>query len=123
MLFDVAMFLIFISLCLFEAVSVDDYFSSKFSTRSSLVINAVIDIFILSYHGEKIIDESLKIRERIYNSNWYYLCFSSGNRENLKNFSCIINLSMMRASRFIHISAGGFSVVGYQTFMSVSFPK
>lgn len=120
MFFQVAMLVVVISLCLLEAVSVDAFFSSAFTTHLDTLVTVTFDMFLFSYHGEKIMHESSAISEKIYNSSWHRLNFSAPNKKALKEFKMLIQLTMIRAQRPFKISVGGFTSISYQTFFMVS---
>lgn len=120
MLFQVLSLVLMVSVCMFEAVSVEEYASSKFSARANLVLCVTNEIFLFSYLGEEIQHESQKISSLIYDTNWYHLSFSSAEPKLLKQFNSLMQMTTMRADRPIKLSAGGFTSMSYQTFMSVS---
>jgi 7tm Odorant receptor len=120
MLFQVLMLVLMISLCMYEAFTVENYLSTKFSARANLVVCVINDIFIYSHRGENIQHDSQMISDEIYDSYWYKVNFSRVNKRISKEFQTLIQLTMMRARRPVKISAGGFTTMSYQTFMSVS---
>lgn len=120
MFFQVAMLVVVISLCLLEAVSVDAIISATFSTHLDTLLSVIADMFLVSYHGEKILHESSAISDMIYESNWYQLIFASSNKKALKDYKLCIQLSMVKAQRPFKISVGGFTSIDYQTFVNVS---
>ena len=105
---------------MFEALTVKNYLSSKFSARGNLVLCVIAEIFMYSQQGEDIQHESKMIADQIYNSMWYNLRFSTTDKKTLKKFKTLVLLTTMRANRPVKISAGGFTTMSYQTFMGVS---
>lgn len=123
MFFLVFMLVVVITLCLFEAVSVDNFFSSSFTTHLDTLVTVIVDMFLYSYHGEKVLHESLAINDMIYNSNWYLLNIASPNKKALKEFLSITQLTMIRAEQPFKISVGGFTSINYETFVTVRWYK
>jgi hypothetical protein len=120
LLFQIVMLALMISLCSFEAVSSENYLSTKFSARGNLVICVINEVFMFSFYGEKLLHESRMISDKIYTSKWYLFYSSSSNRSVVKEFSSLMQITMMRANKPIKLSAGGFTTMSFQTFMSVS---
>lgn len=120
MLFQYLTHAVMISLCILEAISVEDYFSSTFSARSNLVIGILNEIFIYSYRGDQIQYASVMIADRMYNSKWYILNFATPNRKAFKDFEVLFNFTVMRSRKPFSIMAGGFVSLSINTFMSVS---
>lgn len=120
MLFQYLTHAIMISLCILEAISVEDYFSSTFSARSNLVIGILNEIFFYSYRGDELKYGSVMIADRIYQSKWYILIFESPNQKSLKDFRMLFNFTTMRSRKPIKIMAGGFTSMSIDTFVSVS---
>lgn len=120
MLFQYLTHAIMISLCILEAISVEDYFSSTFSARSNLVLGILNEIFFYSYRGDQIKYGSLMIADLIYQSKWYILNYESPNRMALKDFKMLFNFTTMRSRKPIRIMAGGFTSMSIDTFVSVS---
>jgi hypothetical protein len=119
MIFEMMMLVLSICLCIFEAIKLDDYFSSRFSARLNLMFCVIMEIFTFSLLGEQIQQESQMISNQIYNGNWYNFT-SSKNPKISKTFKALMNMTMMRAERVVEISAGGISTMSYETFMTVS---
>lgn len=109
-----------ISFCTFEAVKQENYFSSKFSARSILMLCVINEIFAFSLLGEQIQHESAMIADEIYSSNWYKLNFVTSDAKVLKEFKATMQVTMMRASRKVKISAAGIVTMCFETFMNVS---
>lgn len=103
----------------FEAATIQEYSTSRISTRFSTIAEALTDIFMFSYLGQRIIQESSAVSDGIYNSNWYELAFST-QKKNMKTLMSMLQLSMLRASKPIKISAGGFMTLHLPSFMTVS---
>jgi hypothetical protein len=119
MFFEILLLVLMISLCIAEAITVDNYLSTKGSARGNLVLCVINEIFLFSFFGEQIQHESLMISDKIYNTNWYELSRMK-NKKKLREFNSMVQLTMMRANRSIKISAGGFTNMSFETFMSVS---
>jgi hypothetical protein len=113
------MLVLAIILCIFEAVKVDDFFTTKFSARSNLMTCVIVEMFSFSFLGEQIKHESRKISDQIYNSNWYNLNIVNKNSNIFIKFKPLMLLTVMRAERNVKISVGGISTMGYETFLSV----
>jgi hypothetical protein len=142
MFFEMLMLILSISLCLFEAVKLDSYYTPKFIARSNLVGCVINEIFSFSLLGEVIQHESQMISEMIYNSNWYNFNFHKrssvkaccsnaaasskaqypckANSKAVKEFKALINMTMIRAKRNVQISAGGFFIMNFETYLNVS---
>lgn len=120
MIFEMLILVLAVSLCIFEAIKLDSYFSSKFSARGNLMICVVNEIFVFSLLGELIQHESQMISDQIYNSDWVHFNFASSNPKYLKEFKHLMTMTMMRARKTVSISAGGFVTMSFETFMSVS---
>lgn len=120
MMFLMAMLVLLISVCMFEAFSVEDYMSSNFTPRLNLVLCMINELFMYSYRGEQLQHESKMISDKIYNSKWYQLNSDNSNRHTLREFKALMQMTLVRADRSIEISAGGFVSMSYDTFLNVS---
>ncbi|EZA62369.1 hypothetical protein X777_03404 [Ooceraea biroi] len=67
-------------------------------------------LFIFSFEGQKLIDHSLQIRDRIYNSSWYNV--SAKSRE-------LVMMVMMKSLRPSFISAGKIYIFSLKSFITV----
>lgn len=111
---------------MFEAASSEEYLSSTFSARLNLVLAISTEIFMFSFRGEILKEESQMISDKIYNSNWYQLRLAKQSCTNLKvfkEFRTMVQLTILRANRPIRISAGGFTNMSYQTSLRVKEMK
>lgn len=120
MLSEVLFLALVITLCMFEAVSMEEYSWSNLSIRLNLLVCAITEIFMFCHRGQRITDESLLVRDRMYNSEWYNLLGTKRSDEDLREVKSLIILTAMRSDDSIKISAGGFISMTFETFLSVS---
>ncbi|XP_071560787.1 uncharacterized protein [Temnothorax nylanderi] len=74
------------------------------------VIGELIHLFFLSFEGQKLIDHSLQIRNKIYNSCWYKVSIKSQK---------LIILVMIRSLRLSFLSAGKVYIFSLESFTTV----
>lgn len=103
-----------LSLCAFEVVNVESFFSVEFAARAQFTQYALIELFIFCRAAENIKHESEKVGERIYMSRW---CHEEISKRRIRP---LLLFSMLRASRSVRTSALGLSVVSFETFLGVS---
>lgn len=120
MFFEMFLLVITISLCAFEAVKEENYFSSKFNARSNLLVCVTSEVFAFSLLGEQIQHESQLVAESMYNSYWYKIYYSTKNPTVLKNFKSLFLITTMRANKKVKISAAGIVTMSYETFLKAS---
>jgi 7tm Odorant receptor len=110
-------------ICLFEWMMVDDYMSSKFSSRFNLVACAINEIFTFCLLGQRLELKSAAICEKIYNMKWEQLKISKNSDLKLKSskeMRSLMVITMIRANRTESISAGGLMEFNLSTYMAVS---
>lgn len=123
MLFQLLMLGFISSLCVFQAIIVEDYFSSVFSIQINLVICVLSQLVIFCYLGDQLLHESAAISSKIYNSMWYEVYFSAPNQRARREFHALIQLSITRRNQAVGISAGGFTTMSRPTFMRVNYSQ
>ncbi|KAL0108583.1 hypothetical protein PUN28_015218 [Cardiocondyla obscurior] len=74
------------------------------------VFGQLIHLFFLSFEGQKLIDHSLQIREKIYNSCWYKVSVKSQK---------LITLVMIKSLRLSYLSAGKIYIFSLESFTTV----
>ncbi|XP_018302098.1 uncharacterized protein [Mycetomoellerius zeteki] len=74
------------------------------------IIGQLIHLFFLSFEGQRLIDHSLQIRDKMYNSSWY--------KASMK-LQKIIMLVMMKSLYPSFLSAGKVYIFSLQTFTMV----
>ncbi|XP_071651666.1 uncharacterized protein [Temnothorax longispinosus] len=74
------------------------------------VIGELIHLFFLSFEGQKLIDHSLQIRDKMYNSCWYKVSIKSQK---------LIILVMIRGLRLSFLSAGKVYIFSLESFTTV----
>lgn len=121
MLLEVLFMAFVITLCMFEAVVLEDFTRSMLIIRVNLLACVITEIFMFCHGGQLIQNESLLVRDRMYNSNWYHLFGTSRSSNDLMELKSLINMTSMRSDDSITISAGGFISITYETFFSVSW--
>lgn len=107
-------------LWLFEIASVDSFLSVTFLVRLNLIIAVTYEIFMTSFYGESIHQNSKSISAAVYNNKWYQMVYSSQNRNDLKQLKHFLTLTMLRGDKSVRISAGGLATINLETFMAVS---
>ncbi|XP_011703995.1 PREDICTED: putative odorant receptor 85d [Wasmannia auropunctata] len=81
------------------------------TTRYALyVIGELIHLFFLSFEGQKLIDHSLEIRDKIYNSCWYKVSIKSQK---------LMILVMIKSFRLSFLSAGKIYIFSLESFTTV----
>ncbi|KAL0127107.1 hypothetical protein PUN28_005418 [Cardiocondyla obscurior] len=74
------------------------------------VVGQLIHLFWFSFEGQKLIDHSLQMSDKIYNSSWYEVSASSQK---------LIILVMMRSTRPSVLSAGKIFIFSLESFTTV----
>jgi hypothetical protein len=117
-LVEVSTLVFAIILCLFEWILEEDYFSTKFSSRSNLLVCVINEIATLSFFGQRLTEKSSAICEKIYNIEWNDL--RQKNFRSYKELRSLMVITMIRSKRVEVISAGGIMNFNLPTFMAVS---
>lgn len=65
--------------------------------------------------------KSFKIRDMIYESEWYNLQYSRKLDKKYKEIKFMLMMNLMRANKVERISAGGMAFLTYESFMAVFF--
>ncbi|KAL6262362.1 hypothetical protein P5V15_007451 [Pogonomyrmex californicus] len=74
------------------------------------VIGELIHLFFLSFEGQKLIDHSLQMRDKVYNSCWYEVSMKSQK---------LIVLVMIKSLRLSFLSAGKVYIFSLESFTTV----
>ncbi|KAL0108571.1 hypothetical protein PUN28_015218 [Cardiocondyla obscurior] len=100
-----------LSITLLQMVQQDDSSNILQTIRYTLyVFGQLIHLFFLSFEGQKLIDHSLQIREKIYNSCWYKVSVKSQK---------LITLVMIKSLRLSYLSAGKIYIFSLESFTTV----
>ncbi|XP_018054949.1 PREDICTED: putative odorant receptor 85d, partial [Atta colombica] len=87
------------------------HFNILESMRYALyIIGELIHLFFLSFEGQKLIDHSLQIRDKIYNNCWYKVSIKSQK---------LIILIMIKTLRLSFLSAGKIYIFSLESFTMV----
>lgn len=107
-----------IILCVFESIVTENYLSSKFSSRVTLMSCVMTEIFMFSWVGQRLQDKSADVCGKIYEMQW--LKMQHLNEKDRKSFGYLMKITMMRSKRPEILNAGGFLKMNFGAFMSVS---
>ncbi|KAF3054453.1 Odorant receptor 216 [Nylanderia fulva] len=80
------------------------------SRNAALILGQLIHIFCFCLQGQKLIDHSLKIHDKIYNCSWYKMP--------VKSQRLLLNV-MRRSLQPNMLSAGGIYIFSLKSFMTV----
>lgn len=120
MLFEIVVNCMIITLCVFEMISSDNFFSVEFFSRFQLVLCALLDFFIFALKGEELKTATEKIRDQMYSCKWYLM--KHDDEKQLKTFKTIRNLLLvnMISAKGFTIVAGGLFTLRLETYKEVS---
>lgn len=98
-----------LSLIGFQMIVLDDL--TQLAVYGFLIIVVFSQMFLMSFHGQMLINSSSNVAESIYQAEWY-------NIEDVK-VKRIIPFMMQRCQAYKYLTARGFFVISMETFTSV----
>jgi len=104
---------IFLCLVAFElSIGVDPEILSKLM---SFLVSSIIQMWLLCFYGQKLIDASEKVADEAYNSDWY--------ETDNKDVKRAVQLIILQSRRPACLTALKFSKVSLEAFSTVSFSQ